>query len=149
MDVDLALLSTPPSRDATESNSMWAYGNHYRYLPDDEFVTYESFDYGVFVMSPQGFRASPQDSNVVAADLPYIGLVKRIIQVMYITTPRIIMKCSWIRPNLARNPTVKQDELGFWLIKYASRQDPMRENPYVFPYSVSQVSFLFLFSLFF
>ncbi|KAG0596932.1 hypothetical protein M758_UG296900 [Ceratodon purpureus] len=121
---------------------MWAYGNHYRCLLDDESVSYETFDSGVFVMFPQGCRASPQDRNVVAAELPYIGLVKKIVSVHYAAKSRTILKCSWIRPNLARNPTVRQDEHGFWLVKYGSRQDPVRDNLFVFPYSVSQVFFV-------
>ena len=90
-------------------------------------------------MSPQGCRASNRDRNVVDADLPYVGILKQIVQVTYQTMTRTVMNCSWIRPNLAGNPTVRQDEYGFWLVKYNARQDPHRENPYVFPYSVSQV----------
>ena len=139
VDNDLALLSTLPATKAGEYSSMWAYGNHYRCLTDDETVSNETFDSGVFVMSPQGCRASPQDRNIVDADLPYVGILKKIIQVTYATMTRVVMQCSWIRPNLAGNPSVKQDEHGFWITKYAVRQDPLRDNPYVFPFSITQV----------
>ena len=142
MDLDLALMSNLPDTMAEEYASMWAYGSHYRCLPDDESVTNETFDSGVFVMSPQGCRSSTQDTNVVDADLPYFGLLKKIIVVTYSTRTRTVMKCSWIKPNLAGHPSVRQDDYGFWLAKYKVRQDANRENPYVFPYSVSQVLFL-------
>ena len=140
VDVDLALMCDLPSRNAEEYPAMWAYGNHYRCLPEEESTTHETFDSGVFVMSPQGCRASAQDTNIVEADLPYIGILKKIVVVTYITLRMTVMKCSWIRPNLGRNPTVRQDDHGFWMVKSGARQDPHRENPYVFPYSVSQVS---------
>ena len=139
VDLDLALISTLPAIEAEEYSNMWAYGSHYRCLPADEATTHETFDSGVFVMSPQGCRASAHDSNIVDAELPYVGLLNRIIVVTYSTMTRTVMKCSWIKPNLAGNPSIRQDEHGFWLAKYNSRQDPARENPYVFPYSVSQV----------
>ena len=142
VDLDLALMSTPSSEQAMEYSSMWAYGNHYRCLPDDESITNETFDSGIFVMSPLGCRASAQDTNVVDVDLPYVGILKQIIQVSYNTVPRTVMKCSWIRPNLAGNSSIRQDEYGFWLAKYAVRQDETRDNPFVFPYSVSQVRFI-------
>ena len=132
-------MSELPSRNAEEYPAMWAYGNHYRCLPEDETITYETFDSAVFVISPQGCRASPQDMNIVDADLPYIGFLKKIVAVTYCTIPMNVMKCSWIRPNLARSPSIRQDEHGFWMVKPIARQDPLRENPYVFPYSVSQV----------
>lgn len=62
---DLALLSAFPSTDVEEYNSMWACGNHFLCLPDDETVSFETFDSGVFVMSLQGCRASMSDKNVV------------------------------------------------------------------------------------
>ena len=73
------------------------------------------------------------------AKLPYVRILKKIVVVTYQTIPRTLMKCSRIRPNLAGNRTVKQDEYGFWLVKFDARQDENRENPYVFSYSVSQV----------
>ena len=57
-ETDLALMSSLSSREAKEYNAMWAYGNHYRCLPEDKSITHEMFDFGVFVMSPQGCRAS-------------------------------------------------------------------------------------------
>ena len=139
IDADLAMLSDLPSIEADEYPSIWAYGNHYRCLPKEDSIPHETFDSSVFVMSPQGCRASTQDRNIVDAELPYIGILKRVIVVTYCIRRLNIMKCSWIRPNLARNPSIRQDEHGFWLVKYDCRQDPMRDNPYVFPYSVSQV----------
>ena len=77
VDVDLAQMSTLPFEVALEFPSMWANGNHFRCLPDDESVNTETFDFGVFVMSPQGCRASAQDMNVIDANLPYVGLLKK------------------------------------------------------------------------
>ena len=132
-------MSTLPSECAEEYNSIWAYGNHYRCLLDNESITNEMFDSGIFVISPQRCRASLHDTNVIDAELPYVDILKKIIVVNYHTIPRTILKCSWIRPNLARNSTIKQDKYGFWLVKFDARQDLVRENPYVFPYSISQV----------
>ena len=140
VDPDLASMSDPPSVEADEFQSMWAYGWHFRCLPErDEVNTHETYDSGVFVLSPQECRASTSDTNFVAATLPYVGVLKKIIVVSYGTTNRILMKCSWVVPNLAGNPTVRQDDHGFWLVKKNCRQNDIQENPYVFPYSVSQV----------
>jgi hypothetical protein len=77
VDLNLTLMSNLPARDAEEYSSMWAYRNHYCCLPDDESITNETFDSGVFVMSSQGCQASPNDTNIVHAELPYGKILKR------------------------------------------------------------------------
>ena len=92
VNLDLALMLTLPAVAAEEYNSMWAYRNHYRCLPDEESLSNETFDCRVFVMSPQGCQSSSQDRNVVDADLPYIGILKKMIVATYQTVPRTVMK---------------------------------------------------------
>lgn len=69
VDLDLALMSNIPTQNAEDYLSMWAYKNQYRCLPENETITNKTFDSGVFVMSFQGCRASPKDTNIVQAKL--------------------------------------------------------------------------------
>jgi hypothetical protein len=74
----------------------------------------------------------------VEADLKYVGVVQRILEVRYSETPRTVLQCFWICPNLEGIPTMCKDANGVWLVKYTSRQQLERE-PYIFPYNVKQV----------
>ena len=52
------------------------------------------------------------------------------------------MEGSWIRSIDQGRRVVKKDPYGFWTIKYSSREFREKDNPFVYPATVSQVFFL-------
>ena len=135
---DLVDLSRPPSNRIGECDAMWAYGSHYRCLNEDDDNNFVSFDPGVTVVIKTWCRLSARDRHPFEAELKYVGVFRKVIQVRHGDTLRTVMQCFWIRPNLEGIPTMRRDANGMWLAKYWSRQQPERE-PYVFPYNMKQV----------
>jgi hypothetical protein len=70
-----------------------------------------------------------------------VGVIKEILVVTYFNFCVVLFCCSWIPPNMwGSSSTICQDEHDFWLVNFAHQLPPM-EKPYVFPTSVSQVSY--------
>ena len=134
---DLVAMSRLPSPYVKHHNSMWAYGYHFR--TDSENGRQNiSFDAGVAAIITQTCRSSTADMNPVEADLQYVGIIKDIVHVDYGHLDFKVLRCSWIKPDLAGEPTIKQDRDGFWLVKYGARQSPEVE-PYLMPAHARQV----------
>lgn len=124
---ELLWLSYPASENIVMYNSMWAYGCEYRYDAESgpSHVTYDS---GV---------ASVTGGNLNSA--VDIRILKSIVMVTYGGTNVCLMKCSWMAPVSEGQRTIRRDGNGFWTLKFDSRLDDRRNNPYVFPSTVSQV----------
>ena len=136
-DLSLVTMSRLPTRTVNHYNSMSAYGYHFR-TDDEQGKSHVSFDSGVAAIITQTCVSSRADRNPVEAALNYVGIIKDIVVVDYGIHKFTALKCSWIKPNLHGHPTIRQDEHGFWCVKYAARQTPPVE-PYVFPNQVQQV----------
>ena len=138
--LNIVLLSSPPPPLVQEYHSLWAYGNHLRVWADETGPhPHASFDSAVSDIISQECRASSSDRNTIRADLKYVGIVKKIVLVRYGHMRYIVLKCSWIKPNVAgRRQTMRRDEHGFWLVDYNKRQSEESE-PFIFPSTVKQV----------
>lgn len=124
---ELLWISCPPSEHALTYNAMWAYGSHFR-CDDEAGATHVTFDSGVASLSYATL-------NTVID----VGVLKSILLVTYGGAHICLMKCSWIAPTEEGRRTVVKDSSGFWTVKFNARQDSRRDNPYVFPSTVSQV----------
>ena len=134
---DLVAMSRPPSPYVKHHNSMWAFGYHFR-TADEDGRQHVSFDAGVAAIITQSCRSSRNDRNPVLADLQYVGIIKEILKVDYGHLKFNVLKCSWIKPDLAGERTIKQDMDGFWLVKHGARQNPEVE-PYLMAAHARQV----------
>ena len=134
---DLVTMSRLPSPYVKHHNSMWAYGYHFR-AEDEAARQYVSFDAGVAAIITQTCRSSRADRHPIEAQLQYVGIIKDILRVDYGHLKFNVLRCSWIKPDLAGEPTIKQDRDGFWLVKHGARQSPEVE-PYLMPAHARQV----------
>lgn len=139
--LEVCYLCQLPSPDVSEFKAMWAYGNHFRAEMPLSGNTFLSYDFGIAVVARTTCQSSTQDQRPVEADLQYVGIVRKIIRVSYATLRVNVMKCSWIKPNLVGNRTIRQDPHGFWLVKKDAFQPP-HEDPYILPAHAAQVSFV-------
>ena len=121
---------------------MWSYGYHFC-TEGDGGSNYVSFDSGVAAIITQECRSSKADQNPVEADLLYVGIISDILRVDYGHVKLNVLKCSWIKPHLEGERTIKQDVDGFWMVKYAPRQ-PAGVEPYIMPSNPRQVFFVCL-----
>ena len=135
---ELRHLAQLPKSTVTEHKRMWAYGNHYS--AQDPLVgnTYLTYDSGVACIASAVCVASTSDTRPIEADLKYVGVLRKILQVDYVYRKINVMVCDWIKPNVAGNATMKQDSHGFWVIKKGAFQGP-RAEPYILPAHASQV----------
>lgn len=136
-DLSLVTMSRLPSPTVKHYTSMYAYGYHLR-SDDEQGRSHVTFDSGVAAIITQTCRSSRFDLHPVEASLEYVGIIKDIVQADYGIHKFTALKCSWIKPNREGHPTMREDEHGFWSVKYAARQTPAVE-PYVFPNHVHQV----------
>lgn len=125
---ELLWISCPPVENVLSYNAMWAYGSHFR-CDEETGSAYVTYDSGVASLSGR-------DTNSTID----VGVLKSILMVTYGGTNVCLMKCSWIGPVEEGRRTIKKDSSGFWTLKFNSRLDERRHNPYVFPSAVSQVS---------
>ena len=135
---ELRNLSQLPLPWVNEYKRMAAFGNHYRIEDPAVGNTFETYDSGVACVAATLCQASTVDQRPVEADLKYVGVLRRIIQVNYVYRQIIVMECSWIKPNVTGNVTMKQDDHGFWLFRKDAFQGP-RVEPYILPVHASQV----------
>ena len=135
--VSLVTLSKLPIPIVQRHNSMYAYGYHFR-VDNEQGQSHISFDSGVACIATQTCRSSRADQHPIEADLQYVGVVKDIIEVDYGHIQYTVLKCSWIRPDTRGNRTIRQDEHGFWSVKFGARQFPPIE-PYIMPVHAKQV----------
>lgn len=137
---ELRHMSQLPLSIVTEHHRIWAYGNHFR--TEDSILgnTYLSFDSGVACVAATQCQASPADIRLVEAQLKYVGILRKILQLNYVYRKVNVFECSWIKPNILGNQTIKQDSHGFWLVKKGAFQGP-RAEPYILPAHASQVIF--------
>ena len=138
---DLRHLSHPPHSTVFEYRSMSAYGNHFRVEDPAQGNPYRTFDSGVACIGVTVCQNSASDRRPVEAHLKYVGIVRNIIQVDYDVLKVNVLSCSWIKPDVAANSTMKQDEHGFWLIKNDAFLRA-HVDPYIFPAQASQVFYL-------
>ena len=136
---ELRNLSQLPLPVVHEHKRMWAFGNHYRTQDPVMGNSFETFDSDVGCVAATLCQASASNQRSVEANLTYVGILRRILQVNYVVTQINVMECSWIKPNVAGNPTIKQDEYGFWTFQKDAFQGP-RAEPYILPVHVTQVS---------
>ena len=135
---ELRHLSQLPLSTVTEHKKLWAYGNHYGSEDAEMGNTFLTYDSGVACVASTVCLASAADSRPVQADVKYVGELRKILQVNYVYRKWNVMECSWIKPNVSGNPTMRQDSHGFWLIKKGAFQGP-RSEPYILPAHASQV----------
>ncbi|KAG0593706.1 hypothetical protein M758_UG012500 [Ceratodon purpureus] len=69
---------------------------------------------------------SASDMRPVEANLKYVGILRKITQVDYGVAKFNVLSCSWIKPNVAGNRTMRKDEHGFWLVKNNAFKEPLR-----------------------
>jgi hypothetical protein len=136
--LDLLIFSQPPAVDVMEYPSMWVYGNHFCCEHPLHGAMHVSYDSGVTCIMNQCCQSSQQDRHPVDASLKYVGVLRSIIRIEYVSTKVNVMKCVWVRPDVVGNCKIKKDEHGFWLVKLGALQEE-EEEPYVFPHQVSQV----------
>ena len=134
---DLITMSRLPSPILKHHSSMWAYGYHF-WAEEEDGASFVSFDGGVAAIITQTCVSSRADQNPVDAELLYVGIIKDILEVDYGHIKRNVLKCSWIKPHLRGEPTIRRDADGFWSVKYASRQAAGVE-PYLQPLHARQV----------
>lgn len=130
MSSELESLHCPPSEHAWCFNAMWAYGCHYSCNSESGPSTV-AFDCGIAAIPP-----SPTCTEID------VCILKNIILVTYLGFNVVVMEGSWIKTREHGRRFVKKDPLGFWIVQYSSREAPDKNNPYVYPASVSQVFFL-------
>ena len=126
----LESLHCPPSQHSWTFKSMWAYGAHYTCNTEDAPTTV-AFDCGIASIPP----------TPVATEID-VGILRNIILVTYMGLNCVLMEGSWIKSSDQGRRVVKKDRLGFWMVHYACRDSREKDNPYVFPSSVSQVFFM-------
>lgn len=136
---DLRNLAQFPLTSVFEYKRMWAYGNHFRAEDITIGNTHEGYDSGVAAIVSTECQASTADRRLVQANLKYVGVLRNIIQVNYVSLKVNVMECSWIRPNVTGNATMKTDEHGFSLVKRDAFQGPRAEK-YILPAHASQVT---------
>ena len=124
-------LSRKPSATITHYTAMYAYGNHFK-VDDERRTSHVSFDSGVAAIITQECRSSRADQSPVHASLQYVGVIKDIFRVDYEHIFFNLFRCSWIKPNMDGNATIREDEHGFWSTKFNTRQ-PAGLEPYIFP----------------
>ena len=135
---ELRNLSQLPKSIVAEYRTMWAFGNHFRVedpLMGNQYLTYDS---GVACVAATVCQASAADRRPAEATLQYVGILDNIIQLDYIVRQINVLACSWIKPNVMGNPSMRQDSHKFTLIKHVAFQ-PANAEPYVMPAHVSQV----------
>ena len=136
---ELRNLAILPQPIITKYKRMWAYGNHFRAEDPIRGNTYLTYDSGIACVAATECQSSAADRRPVEAKLKYVWVLRNIIQVNYVYLKINVMVCSSIKPNVAGNPTIKQDDHGFWLIRKGAYQGP-REEPYLLPVHASQVN---------
>ncbi|KAG0575077.1 hypothetical protein KC19_VG316100 [Ceratodon purpureus] len=52
------------------------------------------------------------------------------------------MEGSWIKSHDQGHRVIKKDAFGFWIVQYMTREVRPKDNPYVYPASVSQIFFV-------
>ena len=138
VDVLLASLSRMQNPMIKHYPFMYAYGHHFR-VDDEIGQSHISFDSGVACLATQVCKSSRVDTNPVEATLKYIGILKDKLQVEYGHLKYVVLKCSWIRPDLEGASTIREDSHGFWSVKYDARQATSME-PFLMPTHAKQVT---------
>ena len=133
---DIVHLSQKPSAIVTHYTTMYAYGNHFR-VDDERGTSHVSFDSGVAAIITQECRSSWIDQSPLHASLQYVGVIKDIFRVDYGHIFFNVFRCSWIKPNMGGNASIREDKHGL-LVKFNARQ-PTGLEPYIFPCEISQV----------
>jgi hypothetical protein len=72
-----------------------------------------TYDSGVACIFKQMSHSSTRDKNMAMANLNYIGVLKEIMVVDYLSLQLILFKCSQVLANTQGNATICQDEHGF------------------------------------
>ena len=127
---ELDSLHCTPSPNAWSFSSMWAYGAHY--TSNSETVpTTVAFDCGIATIPP-GQTSTEID----------VGILKSILLIEYLDLSLVVMEGSWIRSIDQGRRVVKKDIHGFWTVYYTSRELRDKDNPFVYPGTVSQVFFI-------
>ena len=109
---------------------MWAYGAHYTCSTEDSPTTV-AYDCGIAAIPP-----TPACTEID------VGILRKIILVTYMGLNCVVMEGSWVKTVDEGRRVVKKDQEGFWTVHFASREVRVKDNPYVFPGSVSQVFFM-------
>ena len=127
---ELESLHCHPSQHALCFDRMWAYGCHYSCNSEAELSTV-AFDNGI--------AAIPPSATCTEID---VGILRNIILVNYGAVTCVLMEGSWIKTRDQGRRVVRKDSSGFWLVQYQCREILEKDNPYVFPQTVSQVFFI-------
>ena len=127
---ELDCLHCAPSEHAWTFNAMWAFGCHYVCNSETGNSTV-AFDSGI--------AAIPPSPNCTEID---VGILKNIILVTYHGINCVVMEGSWIKTHDQGRRVIRKDSYGFWVVQYMAREIRPKDNPYVYPASVSQVFFI-------
>ena len=109
---------------------MWAYGAHYT-CNDETAHSPVTFDSGI--------AAIPPTPTCTAID---VGILKNILLVTYVGLSMVLMEGSWIKSVDHGRRVVKKDQYRFGMVHYLSREVRPKDNPSVYPASLSQVFFV-------
>ena len=109
---------------------MWAYGCHFT-CSSESGPSLVAFDCGI--------AAVPPSETSTEID---VGILKNIILVTYLGLNCVVMEGSWIKSRDQGRRVIKKDPYGFWMVQYSCREVRAKDNPYVYPASVSQVFFI-------
>ena len=127
---ELDSLHCPPSEHAFSFGSMWAFGCHYS-CNSETVPSTVSYDCGI--------AAIPPSETCTEID---VGILKRILLIYYLDLSCVVMEASWIKTRDQGRRVVKKDSYGFWTVHFSSRERSEKDNPYVYPSTVSQVFFV-------
>lgn len=127
---ELESLHCQPSQHALAFNAMWAYGCHFSCDSETQPSTV-AFDSGI--------AAIPPSATCTEID---VGILRNIILVTYGAVTCVLMEGSWIKTRDQGRRVVRKDPYGFWLVQYSCCEVSEKDNPYVFPSTVSQVFFI-------
>jgi hypothetical protein len=94
---DIICISQPPSKIVKIicfNVGLW------KPLPGEIGDCHMTYDSGIACIFIQGSHSSVWDRNVITTNLYYVGVLKEILVVSYVTMKHILFRASWIPSNL-------------------------------------------------
>lgn len=128
---ELMALSQEPSKRARTFTAMWAYGNHYRAIPQGGMATHVTNDTGIACIGGVDRNMAMAERSILMSNLERVGTLREIIVVNYSSKPKAIMIGNWIKES-----NVNRDAHGLWMAQMNSVEEH-DISPYVLPVHVS------------
>lgn len=132
-------LSRPPHRFALSFKRMTAHSAHYRVDAEEGSTHYATCDYGISRIGAQVSTLCGDQLGSVGV-LERVGILKEILVVSFYTMRVVLMRGSWVMPNIGGVPTIMQDMHGFWLA-HLDAQPRDESSAFLLPSLVTQVSY--------